>query len=282
MPLITGGFHMHQQSEVLNFPADAASEAVTTILRFIGEDPSRDGLLDTPARVLKAWREMTSGYADDPAEILARTFEESSDEMVVLRGISFHSTCEHHMLPFYGEASVGYLPGKVVGISKLARLVDCFARRLQIQERLTRQIAESVEEHLEARGVGVIIRAHHLCMGCRGVRQQTTQMVTSAMLGTLRNDAMARAEFLRLVEGRWISSQELRSTKSPTAACWAARSTAKRWCSFAGELRSSRSAEVARTTTRRSLTASCPATRFAVRGITPVSICGPAPRWRRR
>ena len=126
---------------------------------------------------------MTSGYADDPAEILARTFEESSDEMVVLRGISFHSTCEHHMLPFYGEASVGYLPGKVVGISKLARLVDCFARRLQIQERLTRQIAESVEEHLEARGVGVIIRAHHLCMGCRGVRQQTTEMVTSAMLG---------------------------------------------------------------------------------------------------
>ena len=141
---------------------------------------------------------MTSGYGDDPAEILARTFEESSDEMVVLRGISFHSTCEHHMLPFYGEASVGYLPGKVVGISKLARLVDCFARRLQIQERLTRQIAESVEEHLEARGVGVIIRAHHLCMGCRGVRQQTTEMVTSAMLGTLRNDAMARAEFLRL------------------------------------------------------------------------------------
>jgi len=184
MLLISGGFHMHQQSnshEVLPFPAEhAAFEAVTTILRFIGEDPSRDGLLDTPARVLKAWREMTSGYADDPAEILARTFEESSDEMVVLRGISFHS--------------------KVVGISKLARLVDCFARRLQIQERLTRQIAESVEEHLEARGVGVIIRAHHLCMGCRGVRQQTTEMVTSAMLGTLRNDAMARAEFLRLTE----------------------------------------------------------------------------------
>jgi GTP cyclohydrolase I len=204
MSLITGGFHMHQQSnprEILAFPAEhAASEAVTTILRFIGEDPSRDGLIDTPARVLKAWREMTSGYADDPAEILARTFEESSDEMVVLRGISFHSTCEHHMLPFYGEASVGYLPGKVVGISKLARLVDCFARRLQIQERLTRQIAESVEEHLEARGVGVIIRAHHLCMGCRGVRQQTTEMVTSAMLGTLRSDAMARAEFLRLTE----------------------------------------------------------------------------------
>src|SRR4051812_14024479 len=191
---------MHQQSthEVLPFPADAASEAVTTILRFIGEDPSRDGLLDTPARVLKAWREMTSGYADDPAEILSRTFEESSDEMVVLRGISFYSTCEHHMLPFYGTASVGYLPGRVVGISKLARLVSCFARRLQIQERMTRQIAEAVEEHLDARGVGVVIRAHHLCMGCRGVRQEETEMVTSSMLGTLRSDATSRAEFFRL------------------------------------------------------------------------------------
>jgi GTP cyclohydrolase I len=189
------------RSEVLEFPAEhAASDAVTTILRFIGEDPSRDGLIDTPARVLKAWREMTSGYGDDPAEILARTFDETSDEMVVLRGISFHSTCEHHLLPFYGEASVGYLPGKVVGISKLARLVDCFGRRLQIQERLTRQIAESIEEHLDARGAGVVIRAHHLCMGCRGVRQEETEMVTSAMLGTLRSDPMARAEFLRLTE----------------------------------------------------------------------------------
>jgi GTP cyclohydrolase I len=187
--------------EVLEFPTDsAASEAVITILRFIGEDPSRDGLADTPERVLRAWREMTSGYGDDPAEILARTFDETSDEMVVLRNISFHSTCEHHLLPFYGEVSVGYLPGKVAGISKLARLVDCFARRLQIQERLTRQIAESIEEHLDARGVGVIVRAHHLCMGCRGVRQQNTEMVTSSMLGTLRSDAMARAEFLRLTE----------------------------------------------------------------------------------
>jgi len=169
-----------------------------TLLRFIGEEPERDGLRDTPARVVKAWREMTAGYAEDPAEILSRTFEESSDEMIILRGISFYSTCEHHMLPFYGTAVVGYLPGRVVGISKLARLVECFAKRLQIQERMTRQIAEAVETHLDARGVGVVLRAHHLCMGCRGVRQEETEMVTSSMLGTLRTDATSRAEFLRL------------------------------------------------------------------------------------
>ena len=185
-------------ARILQFPAAEAEEAVTTLLRFIGEDPERDGLQDTPARVVKAWREMTAGYAEDPAEILSRTFAETSDEMVILRGISFYSTCEHHLLPFYGEAVVGYLPGKVVGISKLARLVECFAKRLQVQERMTRQIAEAVETHLEARGVGVVLRAHHLCMGCRGVRQEETEMVTSSMLGTLRTDATSRAEFLRL------------------------------------------------------------------------------------
>jgi GTP cyclohydrolase I len=176
----------------------AAEKAVVTLLRFIGEDPARDGLRDTPERVVKAWREMTSGYDEDPAEILSRTFEESNDELIVLRGISFYSTCEHHLLPFYGEASVGYLPGKVVGVSKLARLVNCFARRLQIQERMTGQIAAAIEEHLQARGVAVILTAHHLCMGCRGVRQQDTKMVTSAMLGTLRSDATSRSEFLQL------------------------------------------------------------------------------------
>jgi GTP cyclohydrolase IA len=177
-------------------PCGDIEEAVVTLLRWIGENPDRDGLRDTPARVAKAWREMTAGYDMDPAEILARTFDESSDEMIVLRGISFHSTCEHHLLPFMGTATVGYLPGKVVGISKLARLVECFARRLQIQERMTRQIAEAIETHLGARGVGVIVRAHHFCMGCRGVRQQETEMVTSAMLGTLRSDAKSRSEFL--------------------------------------------------------------------------------------
>ena len=176
----------------------AAEKAVTRILRFIGEDPDRDGLADTPQRVVRAWREMTSGYREDPAEILSRTFEETSDELVILRGVSFYSTCEHHMLPFYGSVSLGYLPGKVVGISKLARLVHCYARRLQIQERMTRQIAAAIAEHLDARGVGVIVAAHHLCMGCRGVRQASTEMVTSSMLGTLRNDPVSRSEFLRL------------------------------------------------------------------------------------
>lgn len=180
---------------------ELAEDAVRELLLFIGEDPDRNGLAETPARVARALREMTAGYSQDPAEILSRTFEESSDELIILRGISFYSTCEHHLLPFYGTASVAYLPGKVVGISKLARLVDCYAKRLQIQERLTRQIAEAIEEHLDARGVGVIIAAHHLCMGCRGVSQPETELVTSAMRGVLRTDATTRGEFLALSEG---------------------------------------------------------------------------------
>lgn len=173
-------------------------QAVATLLRLIGEDPDRDGLRDTPRRVVKALIEMTAGYDESPAAILSTTFAEHCDELIVLRGIDFHSTCEHHLLPFQGVAHVGYLPGKVVGISKLARLVHCFARRLQIQERMTQQVAAAIETHLEARGVGVIVSAHHLCMGCRGVRLPATQLVTSAMLGTLRNNAETRSEFLRL------------------------------------------------------------------------------------
>jgi GTP cyclohydrolase I len=175
-----------------------AEQAVTALLLLIGEDPQRDGLIETPRRVVKALLEMTAGYDESPGDILSKTFAEHSDELIVLRGIDFHSMCEHHLLPFQGVAHVGYLPGKVVGISKLARLVHCFARRLQIQERMTQQIAHAVETHLEARGVGVIISAHHLCMGCRGVRLPATQLVTSAMLGTLRNSAETRSEFLRL------------------------------------------------------------------------------------
>lgn len=178
---------------------DAEGErAVETLLRLIGEDPERDGLRDTPSRVVKAMLEMTAGYGESPAEILSRTFDEHSDELIVLRGIDFHSICEHHLLPFQGVAHVGYLPGKVVGISKLARLVHCFARRLQIQERMTQQIAKAVELYLEAQGVGVIVSAHHLCMGCRGVKLPGTQLVTSAMLGTLRSSPETRSEFLRL------------------------------------------------------------------------------------
>lgn len=173
-------------------------QAVTTLLRLIGENPERDGLRDTPSRVVKALVELTAGYDESPEDILATTFAEHSDELIILRGIDFHSTCEHHLLPFHGVAHVGYLPGKVVGISKLARLVHCFARRLQIQERMTQQIARAVETHLEARGVGVIITAHHLCMGCRGVKLPATELVTSAMLGTLRSSAETRSEFLRL------------------------------------------------------------------------------------
>jgi GTP cyclohydrolase I len=178
--------------------ASEAEHAVTALLRLIGEDADRDGLRETPRRVVKALLEMTAGYDESPADILSKTFAEHSDELIVLRGIDFHSICEHHLLPFQGVAHVGYLPGKVVGISKLARLVHCFARRLQIQERMTQQVAHAVETHLEARGVGVIVSAHHLCMGCRGVKLPATQLVTSAMLGTLRNSAETRSEFLRL------------------------------------------------------------------------------------
>jgi|ERR1051325_3813337 GTP cyclohydrolase I len=184
--------------EQINATTADGERAVETLLRVIGEDPHRDGLRDTPRRVVKAMLEMTAGYGESPAEILGTTFDERSDELIVLRGIDFYSTCEHHLLPFHGVAHVGYLPGRVVGISKLARLVHCFARRLQIQERMTQQIAEAVETHLEARGVGVVVAAHHLCMGCRGVKLPTSQLITSSMLGSLRSDANTRSEFLRL------------------------------------------------------------------------------------
>lgn len=190
--------HLQPIRGVQHTSSTEAEEAVTALLRLVGEDPQRDGLLETPRRVVKAFLEMTAGYDESPADILSKTFAEHSDELIVLRGIDFHSMCEHHLLPFQGVAHVGYLPGKVVGISKLARLVHCFARRLQIQERMTQQIADAIQTHLEARGVGVIVSAHHLCMGCRGVRLPNTQLVTSAMLGTLRKSAETRSEFLRL------------------------------------------------------------------------------------
>jgi GTP cyclohydrolase I len=171
---------------------------VKGILRAIGEDPSREGLRDTPKRVVKSWGELFEGYRQDPAKILSTCFEDGAcDEMVILKEISFQSMCEHHMLPFIGKAHVAYLPmGKVVGLSKLARLVDCFARRLQIQEKMTQQIACAINQVLKPKGVAVIIEAHHQCMSCRGIRKQDTIMVTSAMLGAFRESSRARAELM--------------------------------------------------------------------------------------
>jgi len=177
-------------------------DAVTRILQFVGEDPTRDGLLETPRRVLKAWKELTVGYAMDPKEILNKSFEQPHDELVLLKGIEFHSVCEHHLMPFWGTAAVGYIPTKsVVGISKLARLVECFARRLQIQERLTSQIATAIQDTLKPEGVGVVVTAKHGCMSCRGVMQGDASLVTSVMLGCLREEGYARAEFLSLMKG---------------------------------------------------------------------------------
>lgn len=175
--------------------------AVRVLLRFVGEDPDREGLVDTPDRVRRSLFELTEGYSQDPARILSAQFSDRCDEVVVVRGIRFSSLCEHHMLPFHGTADVGYVPGeKVVGLSKVARLVQCFARRLQVQERLTQQIAGAMQEYLEPRGVAVVVRASHDCMACRGAMQPTAEMVTSAMLGVFMTKPEARAEFLRLAE----------------------------------------------------------------------------------
>lgn len=175
-------------------------EAVRQLLLAIGQDPAREGLVDTPRRVIKSLLEMTSGYHDDPAAILATTFDESCDEMVLLRSITFQSMCEHHMLPFVGVAHVAYLPGKrVVGLSKLARLVQCFARRLQVQERMTREIADAMMQHLEAAGAAVVVKARHECMTNRGIRQPGAEMITSCVLGKFREDRAVREEFLALI-----------------------------------------------------------------------------------
>ncbi len=181
-----------------------AEQAVRTLLRWAGEDPDREGLRDTPTRVVRAYRDWFSGYLSDPADYLRRTFEEVEgyDEMIVLRGIEFESHCEHHMAPIIGRAHVGYLPtNKVVGISKLARVVDGYARRFQVQEKLTAQIANCIESVLKPRGVAVVIDAVHQCMTTRGVHKRGVAMVTSKMLGAFREDARTRAEFLRFVDG---------------------------------------------------------------------------------
>jgi GTP cyclohydrolase IA len=181
-----------------------AEEAVRTLLLWAGEDPQREGLRDTPTRVVRAYRDWFSGYSSDPSDYLRRTFEEVAgyDEMIVLRDIEFESHCEHHMAPIIGRAHVGYLPtNKVVGISKLARVVDGYARRFQVQEKLTAQIASCIADVLKPRGVGVVIDATHQCMSTRGVHKRAVSMVTSKMLGAFREDARTRAEFLRFIDG---------------------------------------------------------------------------------
>jgi GTP cyclohydrolase IA len=180
----------------------AAEEAVRTLLRWAGEDPAREGLRDTPGRVVSAYREWFGGYGSDPADYLRRTFEEVGgyDEMIVLRDIAFESHCEHHMAPIIGRVHVGYLPtDKVVGISKLARVVDGYARRFQVQEKLTAQIAGCIDEVLHPRGVGVVVDAVHQCMTTRGVHKRGVSLITSRMTGTFRSDARTRAEFLQFI-----------------------------------------------------------------------------------
>ena len=178
---------------------DEVADAVRTLIRWAGDDPGREGLADTPLRVARAWREYARGYEEDPAVHLARAFEEVGgyDEIVVLRDIPFQSCCEHHMAAISGTVHVGYLPrNRVVGISKLGRVVDAFARRLQVQERLTAEIADTIQAVLNPRGVGVIIKATHACMSSRGVRKHGVSMVTSRMLGAFRDDPATRQEFL--------------------------------------------------------------------------------------
>ena len=180
-----------------------AEEAVRTLLRWAGEDPTREGLLDTPRRVAEAYGDWFSGYRDDPRAYLERTFEEVAgyDEMIVLRDIEYESHCEHHMAPIIGKVHVGYLPdGKVVGISKLARVVEAYARRFQVQEKMTAQIANCIQRALNPRGVGVVVVGAHECMTTRGIHKRGVSMVTSKMLGSFREDARTRSEFLQFID----------------------------------------------------------------------------------
>jgi len=183
-------------------PQDPISELVESLLVELGEDLDRQGLKATPDRVARAMRELTSGYGVRPEDVIAgAVFDQDYDEMVVVKDIKFYSLCEHHMLPFFGQCHIGYLPkGKVVGLSKIPRLVEVFSHRLQIQEQLTREIAEALDGALSPRGVGVVVEARHLCMEMRGVETPGGRMITSCMLGTFRRDPRTRAEFLDLVK----------------------------------------------------------------------------------
>jgi len=188
---------------------EEAETAVRTLLRWAGDDPTREGLIDTPARVVKSYEEFFKGYSTDPVAILERTFEETDgyDEIVLLRDIRLESHCEHHMVPIIGRAHVAYLPHRrVVGISKLARVVEAYGKRLQIQEKLTAQIANTIQEVLQPRGVAVVIEASHQCMSTRGVHKSGVTMVTSRMLGAFRDDPSTRREVLAMIGNRSVSA----------------------------------------------------------------------------
>ena len=196
------------------------SDAVLSILEAIGEDPQREGLRDTPRRVADMYAEVFEGLGRDPGEFLDVGFEEHHKEMVILRDIPFTSMCEHHLLPFVGRAHVGYIPaGRIVGLSKLARVVDGYARRTQLQERLTSQIAETIRDKVQPRGVAVVMEAAHLCMSMRGVEKQNSVAVTSAMLGGFREDARTRGEFLELIKRPELIDRSLRSAIPDGLAC---------------------------------------------------------------
>ena len=196
-----------EDGDLVNGPKKVAvpqevAEAVRTLIRWAGDEPDREGLLDTPARVARAWKEYARGYGEDPSHHLSRTFEEVGgyDEIVLLKDIPFQSHCEHHMAPIIGKAAIAYLPGdRVVGISKLARVLHGFARRLQVQERLTAQVADCIWEHLQPKGVAVVIEASHACMTARGVGTPGVLMTTSRMMGCFRDDERSRKEVLALM-----------------------------------------------------------------------------------
>ncbi len=191
-----------KKNKSLKISENQALDAVKTLIRWAGDDPEREGLRETPKRVIKSYKDFFSGYNLDPREILSKKFKEVEgyDEIIILKNIRLESHCEHHMVPFIGTAHVGYLPkNKIVGLSKLARLVETFAKRLQIQEKLTAQIANAIDEVLQPKGVGVIIEASHLCVATRGIHKPDSKMVTSRMLGSFRNDQATRKEFLDLV-----------------------------------------------------------------------------------
>jgi GTP cyclohydrolase I len=184
------------------FDSGRVEAAVRELLIGIGEDPEREGLLETPARVARAYQETVAGLAQDPAGVLTTVFDEGHDEMVLVRDINLVSLCEHHLLPFYGRAHVGYIPnerGQITGLSKLARLVDVFARRPQVQERLTTQIADALEESLEPRGVIVVLAAEHLCMSIRGIKKPGAETITSAVRGAFRDSSATRSEAMSLI-----------------------------------------------------------------------------------